>query len=302
LLLLTGLMLAGLAAGLAVQTVSNARAQRRQALAQIDDYGFRAGKMSRRSRTARELVDPLAALVGARLEQRLSEDRQRQVRRLLNGAGYYRTSVSGYMGYRALAMAALAVLPILFGIAGGSLSLRTIVLSGLLGGSGWLVPRMTLQRRAERRLELVDREVPELVDLLVTTVEAGVGFAAALQLAGRTIQGPLGEELRLALQEQTMGITTSDALRNMAARIDSTAIRAFIQALLQGEALGVSIAKVLRDLAVDMRKRRRRAAEERAQKAPTKILFPLITLILPATFIVTLGAFVVSVLHSLKTL
>ncbi len=303
LLLLTGLMLAGLAAGLAVQTVSTARAQRRRALTQIDAYGFRnTGQDAPHSRSARELLDPIAAVLGARLERRLSPERLQNVRQLLNGAGYYRTTVTGYLGFRALGIIALFTLPILFGIASGSIGAVTLVFAMLLGGMGWLIPRMSLQRRAARRLELVDREVPELVDLLVTTVEAGVGFAAALQLAARSVQGPLGEELRLALQEQTMGLTNADALRNMAERIDSAAVRAFIQALLQGEALGVSIGKVLRDLAVDMRKRRRRSAEERAQKAPTKILFPLITLILPATFIVTLGAFVVSILQTFKTL
>jgi tight adherence protein C len=302
-LLLMGLTLAGVSAGLVLQVFATARAQKRQALTQIDDYGFRSVRQRpRQSRKFTELVRPLANTVGARLEQRLSPDRVRDTRLLLNAAGYYRTSVTAYLGYRALGIGTCIGLPILLGILGGGLGGGVLLFSFLLGGMSWLLPRMALQRRAEHRLELVDREVPELVDLLVTTVEAGVGFAAALQLAARSIQGPLGEELRLALQEQTMGLATSDALRNMAGRIDSQAVRAFIQALIQGEALGVSIGKVLRDLAVDMRKRRRQSAEERAQKAPTKILFPLIMLILPATFIVTLGAFIVSILHTFKTL
>ena len=168
-----------------------------------------------------------------------------------------------------------------------------------LAGFGWVAPKFVLGRRAAHRLEQVDREVPELVDLLVTTVEAGVGFAAALQIAARSIEGPLGQELRLALREQSMGLTIDEALRNMAGRIDSAAIRSFIQALVQGEALGVSIGKVLRDLAVDMRKRRRQAAEERAQKTPTKIVFPLVALILPAMFIVTLGPALMSFFRTL---
>ena len=184
-------------------------------------------------------------------------------------------------------------------------TLKRAVLHAILGpvflaGFAWLMPKFLLERKAAKRLAEVDREVPELVDLLVTTVEAGVGFAAALQLAARSIRGPLGEELRLALQEQSMGLTTDETLRNMAARVDSPAMRAFIQALLQGEALGVSIGKILRDLAVDMRTRRRQAAEERAQKAPTKILFPLVMLILPAMFIVTLGPVCMTVLRVLS--
>jgi tight adherence protein C len=164
----------------------------------------------------------------------------------------------------------------------------------LLGGAlltvmGWYLPYVRVQRRARLRLEQIDREVPELVDLLVTTVEGGVGFAAGLQLASRSIEGPLGQELRLALREQSLGLTPEEALRNLSLRVDSPATRAFTQALVQGESLGVSIGTILRDLAVDMRKRRRQSAEERAQKTPTKILFPLIVLILPAMFIVSLG-------------
>ena len=169
----------------------------------------------------------------------------------------------------------------------------------LLTMMGWYLPYVRVQRRARLRLEQIDREVPELVDLLVTTVEAGVGFAAALQLASRSIEGPLGQELRLALREQSLGLTPEEALRNLGVRVNSPAIRAFTQALVQGETLGVSIGTILRDLATDMRKRRRQSAEERAQKTPTKILFPLIALILPAMFIVSLGPVMLEIVRFL---
>jgi tight adherence protein C len=94
-----------------------------------------------------------------------------------------------------------------------------------------------------------------------------------------------------------MGLTINEALQNMLSRADSPALRVFVQAILQGDTLGVSIGKIMRDLAVDMRKRRRQAAEERAQKAPTKIIFPLVLLILPALFIVCLGPIIVSFAH-----
>ena len=165
---------------------------------------------------------------------------------------------------------------------------------------GWYLPYVRVQRRARLRLEQIDREVPELVDLLVTTVEGGVGFAAGLQLASRSIEGPLGQELRLALREQSLGLTPEEALRNLSLRVDSPATRAFTQALVQGESLGVSIGTILRDLASDMRKRRRQSAEERAQKTPTKILFPLIALILPAMFIVTLGPVMMEAVRLLR--
>jgi hypothetical protein len=109
----------------------------------------------------------------------------------------------------------------------------------------------------------------------------------------------LRQELCVALSEQSMGLTIQDALKNMLGRANSPALRVFVQAILQGETLGVSIGKILRDLAVDMRKRRRQSAEERAQKAPTKIIFPLVLLILPAIFIVAVGPLVFSFIHGL---
>jgi tight adherence protein C len=292
LLLLTGLALVGLSGVLVLRTLGFAGMRRRQALAHIDAYGFSSALHPARPRRGlREVGAGVASALGARLVHRIGPERERQLQTVLDSATF--------LGYRALGASALPALALAFGAAGGGLSARGILGAAFLGGLGWVMPKFLLERKATNRLAEVDREVPELVDLLVTTVEAGVGFGAALQLAARSIRGPLGQELRLSLHEQTMGLTTDEALRNLAARVDSPAIRAFIQALLQGEALGVSIGKVLRDLAVDMRKRRRQAAEERAQKAPTKILFPLVLLILPAMFIVTLGPVAVTIIRVL---
>jgi tight adherence protein C len=196
--------------------------------------------------------------------------------------------VATFLGYRLLAVAVPVGL-LAFGSLDGGIGAKGFVLALWTTALGWFAPSYAVKRRAQSRIEQVDREVPELVDLLVTTVEAGVSFASGIQLAARSIRGPLGDELRLVLQEQSLGLTPVEALRNLSGRVESPALRAFTQALIQGEALGVSIGKVLRDLAVDMRKRRRQAAEERAQKTPTKILFPLVVLILPAMFILTLG-------------
>jgi tight adherence protein C len=102
------------------------------------------------------------------------------------------------------------------------------------------------------------------------------------------------------LREQSMGLSSNESLNNLLTRAGSPALAAFVQAILQGEVLGVSIGRILRELAVDMRKRRRQAAEERAQKAPIKLLFPLVILILPAMFIVLLGPAVYAFIHQLS--
>jgi tight adherence protein C len=146
-----------------------------------------------------------------------------------------------------------------------------------------------VRNRARRRLEQIDYETPELIDVLVVTVEAGLGLTSSLQVASERLRGPLGEEMRLALQEQSLGLQTTEALRNMLTRTDTPALRAFVRSIVQGESLGVSTGEIMRNLATEMRKRRRAAAEERAQKAPVKILFPLAFLIFPAMFVVLLG-------------
>ena len=291
-MLLTGVALTGLTCFLILRSFSVARSRQRETISQIQTYGFVSPQAPAVARDLRELADSAASTVGTLVVSRMSQEREKRIRRQLDAAGLYRTSVASFLGYRVLGAGGTALLVPL--VLGGN-GVRGIFLAVWLTSLGWFVPAYLVKRRARTRVEQVDREVPELVDLLVTTVEAGVAFAGGLQLAARSIKGPLGDELRLSLQEQSLGLTPEEALRNLGTRVDSPALRAFTQALIQGEALGVSIGKVLRDLAVDMRKRRRQAAEERAQKTPTKILFPLVTLILPAMFIVTLGPVLVQV-------
>ena len=139
------------------------------------------------------------------------------------------------------------------------------------------------------RGERIDLDMPELIDMLVATVEAGIAFGSSLQMAAKRLRGPLGEELRLALQEQSMGLGLNQALDNMLRRQNTPSVRAFVRSLIQGERLGVSIGQNLRNLSHEMRTIRRQLAEERAQKAPVKLVFPVVLLIFPALFVVTLG-------------
>ena len=291
LMLIIGLSLVAASAALVLRSFTLASAERRRTLDQIAVYGFRgAVPATTEARDVRGALDELAAATGEQALARVEglQKSEKRLRELLNSAGMYHTSVASFVGMRVLAVTAGLALVVLLALTRG-LDLRLVLGATMLILMAWYAPYVRLQRRARLRLERIDREVPELVDLLVTTVEGGVGFAAGLQLASRSIEGPLGQELRLALREQSLGLTPEETLRNLSLRVDSPATRAFTQALVQGESLGVSIGTILRDLATDMRKRRRQAAEERAQKTPTKILFPLIALILPATFILTLG-------------
>jgi tight adherence protein C len=234
------------------------------------------------------------------LAARLGWLREEELRTLLRTAGLFELRPRTFLGYRVLAGAGLPAFW-LWAAGGGSL-LRTLAGFAFTVVLGWKGPLVYLRRRARLRLEEIDDQMPELIDLLVTTVEAGLGLSASLRLAAERLQGPLGEELRLSLAEQDMGLSAEDALANMLERADTPSMRSFVRSLHQGTTLGVSIGKILRDLADEMRKRRRQRAEERAQKAPTKLLFPLVLLIFPAMFVVLLGPAVVQFLRGFASI
>ena len=292
-LLLFGIVLSGVAVAFAVRAVSIGGIRRRNTLTQISSYGFGAPLLRRDEphgrRGPRAVLEAVATMVGTLAIRRFASLREQEVRELLRTAGFYNVRAETFVGYRMLAAGVIPGLWLLSALSSGSVSARGLLLVAVVAVQGWILPSFWLKRKARQRLDAINLEMPELVDLLVTTVEAGVGFTAALQLVARRVLGPLGQELRITLQEQNMGLSIEAALENMLHRVDSVAVRTFVQAMVQGQNLGVSIGKILRDLAIDMRKRRRQMAEERAQKAPTKILFPLVFLILPALFIVVLG-------------
>ena len=290
LILAAGVLLAGASVALAARALAMPRMRAAETLAQIDSYGYSVAADHQPPRgPLSSALDSLAFRMGSWLAKRFGSLREAQLREQLMAAGLYGIAPKKFMGYRLLCTFCLPILWLWFASTGDYSG--TITFFGLLFFTfvGWRGPVMFVARRTRSRLEQVDYELPELIDLLVVTVEAGLGFSGSLQVAAERLTGPLGDELRLAMQEQTMGLTTSEALSNMLARCQTPLMRSFVRAVLQGETLGVSIGKIMRDLATDMRKRRRQSAEERAQKAPVKILFPLVFLIFPSMFVVLLG-------------
>jgi tight adherence protein C len=300
-LLILGLLLTGVAVLMVGRTLAFDHVRRRETLARIDAYGFSPTDLPapRDRASLRDAVNGIATAIGSFALRHVRESRERDLRVLLRSAGYYQARPETFLGYRIAGTIVLPVVWLFLLVVAGASGFRVFAVFCLIAGLAWILPTFVVRRRATGRLQQVDREMPELVDLLVTTVEAGVAFTSALQLVARRVRGPLGQELRLALQEQSMGMSIEDALQHMLDRIDTGSVRAFVQAILQGQTLGVSIGKILRDLAVDMRKRRRQAAEERAQKAPTKILFPLVLLIMPALLIVSIGGPLIGLVHNL---
>jgi tight adherence protein C len=291
LFLLVGLFLAGASVYLIARAVAMPRVRAADMIGQIDSYGFsRARDEDAEKPTAvRGALDDVANVIGSAIASRAGSGREAKMRARLMAAGLYLTPPRRFIGYQVLSVLTLPGAWVWFA---GTMGLSTRILwIGLPVAVffGWRAPVMIVDRRARHRLEQIDYDLPELIDILVVTVEAGLGFAGSIRTASERISGPLGDELRLALQEQNMGLSTEESLRHMLARADTPSVRSFVRAVTQGETLGVSIGDILRSLAVEMRKRRRASAEERAQKAPIKILFPLVFLIFPAMFVILLG-------------
>lgn len=160
-----------------------------------------------------------------------------------------------------------------------------------VGGAflGYYAPNMVIHQSAYNRSDRIRKDLPDALDLLTISVEAGLAFDAALSQVARNTEGPLAEEFFRVLQEMQIGMGRSDAMRALGERTDVEELRSFVTAMVQADSFGIPIANVLRVQANEMRVKRSQRAEETAQKVPVKILFPLIFCILPTLFIVVLG-------------
>jgi tight adherence protein C len=298
LLLLIGIAFAGIGCALLARAAFGSHTGDTHQVAQIKRYGFRRSRGDQAKAAVGGIVGRAAESVGTKLGQ--EPEKASELRRQLVSAGMYGITPGKFVGYRLLATVGFPLIWIWFATSTGMAA--AIAILGVLGCGllGWVGPAQIVKDRAKRRLGEIDYELPELIDLLVVTIEAGLGFVGSLQMAAKRLQGPLGDELRLTLQEQNMGLSISEALHNMMLRADTPAMRSFVRSVTQGERLGVSIGQIMRDLAGEMRRRRKANAEERAQKAPIKMLFPLVFLIFPAMFIVLLGPALVQFVHAIS--
>lgn len=282
LLFVIGIVTLGVGAMLALRALTVPQIRVATQLRQIRTYGFGEQEVTTDQAEAPRPLARLADRVGRSAIRRLRAAKPLE-RPALMAAGMYNVSVEMFHGYRLLAAAGLPALILTLGILGsGSISAVAVMMAAVFGMVAWVLPAAHIRTRGQRRLDRIDRDLPELIDVLTVTIEAGLGFGGSLQLVTGRFDGPLGDELRLAMQEQTMGLSTEGALSNMLERCETPSMRSFVRAVLQGNSLGVSIGAMLRNVATEARKRRRALARERAMKAPVKLLFPLVFLIFPA--------------------
>jgi tight adherence protein C len=177
-----------------------------------------------------------------------------------------------------------AVLGFVFG--SGAL---TVVLLPALAAAGFFLPDLLIYNSGTKRQQQLGRALPDSMDLLTISVEAGLGFDAALSQVARNTEGPLAGEFFRVLQEMQIGKSRAEAFKALAERTTVPELRAFVSSLVQADKFGIPIAKVLREQSKELRVKRRQVAEEKAQKVPVKIMVPLVLFIFPVIFIVILG-------------
>jgi tight adherence protein C len=295
---------AALAVGLgAVVVVTNIleRTQLRGALRQLDGYEVVGARHQ-------EMLQPFGHRVITPISTRLVAVARRYtpigyvdaLREKLTLSGRQDTiKVDQILVVKLLALLSTLVwVPLVFGVLGLS-GLLAVALVALLVTVGFLLPDLRLNAEMKARQHAIAVKLPDMLDLLVISVEAGLGFDQAIERTATAMPGPLAEEFRRMLQETRIGATRADALRAMEQRTQVPELRSFILAILQADTFGVSIAKVLRVQADEMRIRRRLRAQELAQKAPVKMLFPLAFCVFPAIFVVVLGPAVINLANNL---
>lgn len=202
-----------------------------------------------------------------------------------------------YLGKAVFAVAfglAFAVLPVAVGLAG-----FWAVAGGLLGVMfGFVAPDLLISLRADARQADIRRALPEALDLMAISVQAGVGLEQAVAVVTERLPGALGDELARFLHEVQLGFSRREALVSLRERTSCPELATFVLSLLQADALGIAIGEVLKTQAVEIRAKRRQLARERAAKAPVRLLFPLIFGILPALFVVILGPAAIQIMTS----
>jgi tight adherence protein C len=286
-------------AGFLVAEVATAPQQRRRlALRRASLYGKARTQVVHdlprfRERVLTPLVKRLAALA-LRINPRISDEAIGT--RLIAAGIAAKISVPQFLALKAaLGIGGLAG-GLVVGFAAGGAGLLLVP----IGAAGFFLPDFLVGSRVRVRRERIRAELPDALDLLAVSVEAGLGLDGAITKLSEHMEGALVDEFALTLGEIRIGEARQDALRKLAERVPAPEVSAFVRSVLQADQLGISLGRILRVQAADSRLRRQAAAEEKAMKAPIKMLFPTAILIFPALFVVILGPALLNVSHYLK--
>lgn len=249
-------------------------------------------------RGIKPIIQNLSKLVMRFTPDRMLKTAELKLARAGNPNGW---NAADFMGVRGLAALICGVIPAIFLFATGRELWQTIGITAFFVFFGFYMPNVWLDGKIRARQKEIQNALPDALDMMTVCVEAGLGFDAALQKVADKWTNELSTAFERVTQEFRLGRTRREALRDMADRIDVEDLSAFVAAVLQADQLGVSMAKVLRIQSEQMRIRRRQRAEEEAQKAPIKMLFPMVFLIFPALFVVLLGPAVLTLIEVFGT-
>jgi tight adherence protein C len=298
------LALLAVAVGIGLFTVlatADEKATVRASLRQLDGYevdNVRDQELLRpmRDRTLKPLADRLVEI-----GRRFSPDGyQEKVRSRLQASG--NSSHDAVDRFIAIKVIGVAISPLMFFLVFGVLGMSGmmgLIVGGLLAMVSIMGPDSVLNRRVEERQHAIRTKLPDVLDLLVISVEAGLGFEQALDRTVSSVPGPLTQEFARMLGEVRAGASRAEAMRSMEKRTDVPELRSFVLAILQADTFGVSIGRVLRAQADEMRIKRRQMAQEKAQKAPVKMMIPMVFCVFPALFVVVIGPAIINITQTL---
>jgi tight adherence protein C len=304
LLLLAGVGSIFLAIGLVFSIVGVATAEKKQvhrALATLEAFGAATPEIKK------ELDEPFNDRVIAPLLARFTivgrkitgKDHSSRIQHRLDVAGNpVGWNVDRVLGLKAVGFAGALLFSIALTMFLGLGFMSTVIICVGLSLIGFVAPNFYIYQMGYDRSEQMQKDLPDALDLLTISVEAGLAFDAALARVSKNTDGPLAAEFARVLQEMNIGMGRTHAMRALGERTHIPELRSFVTAMVQADAFGIPIGQVLRVQANEMRVKRRQRAEEKAQKVPVKILFPLMFCILPTLFIAVIGPGLITMLSS----
>jgi tight adherence protein C len=265
---------------------------RQQAHARVRELAAPAVEKPARSSGLGELA--LSSLPGMAGPLLPADERQRSQlqQRLIQAGLYHPRALLVFLGAKMLLLGVAVVTALLIGVLGVASPTRALTVGICLGALGLIVPGLWLDRQRARRLAVLRRGLPDALDMLVLCLEGGVSLTSSLQRVTselRLVHPLLHAELVIVQREMLLGLSAGEALQKFGARADLEEVRSLASVLLQNERYGASISRALRIHADTLRQQRQQRAEELAQKAAVKVLFPTVLCIFPAIFIVVLG-------------
>lgn len=247
----------------------------------------------------RRIVGPLSGSLLGSIGNMTPEAQRDKIRKQLLQAGLSAAiRAEDFLAIQAIATVVGVGLGVLYLVTAKSSPTTRLLIAVILGAAGYMLPQAWLSRKVTARKQAVFLDLPDVLDLMAISVEAGTGFESAMGIVCEHFVSPLAEEFSRTLKEMELGLPRREALQNLKLRTEVPELSNFVLVLIQADALGMPIGRVLHSQAVEMRMKRRQWAREKAAKLPVKILFPLVAFIFPPVLIVLMGPAASQILHA----